>query len=122
MVRFWYPMMLPQENSVTRLKSELINRKTIDGNNCGCSRRRFSTLLASLPGAALFLGAAGKSHGGPDQPGCSEWSQPDDKDFANITGNEKAVFLDRALQVIENEVVPKTMAGVRGGSKLFGAV
>ena len=38
-----------------------------------------------------------------------------------IIARDKAEFLDRVLSVLENEVVPKTMEGVRAGNKLFGA-
>ncbi len=55
------------------------------------------------------------------KPGCSEWRQPSDADFAAIVGQDRAEFLDRVLSVLENEVVPKTMKGVRAGNKLFGA-
>ncbi len=54
-------------------------------------------------------------------PVCSEWQQPTDADFKAIVGKDKAVFLDRVLDVLENEVVPKTMEGVKAGNKLFGA-
>ena len=62
-----------------------------------------------------------KAHAAGKQPGCSEWTQPTDADFNRIVGKDKAVFLDRVLDVLENEVVPKTMKGVRAGNKLFGA-
>lgn len=52
---------------------------------------------------------------------CSEWKQPNDIDFAATTGTDKAGFIDRVLSVIENEVIPKTRMGARGGNKLFGA-
>ena len=55
------------------------------------------------------------------EPGCSEWKQPTDADFGRIVGKDKAEFIDRVLSVLENEVVPKTMKGVRAGNKLFGA-
>lgn len=53
--------------------------------------------------------------------GCSEWRQPTNADFKAVVGKDKAVFIDRVLSVIENEVVPKTQEGVRKGNKLFGA-
>jgi tRNA(Arg) A34 adenosine deaminase TadA len=56
-----------------------------------------------------------------DGPGCSAWQQPTDSDFDTIVGKSKTEFLDRVLSLIENEIVPKTMAGVREGNKLFGA-
>lgn len=63
----------------------------------------------------------------PQQPatssdaGCSKWRQPTDDDFQTIIGKDKAAFVDRVLDVLENEVVPKTMKGVQEGNKLFGA-
>ena len=87
-------------------------------------RRRFVKNLASVAGAIPIVGssAAFGSTGSVDEgPGCSAWRQPTDADFAAIIGKDKAEFLDRALGVIEKEVVPKTMEGVKGGSKLFGA-
>ncbi len=58
---------------------------------------------------------------GETAPGCSKWRQPTDADFAKIVGKDKAAFIDRVLEVLEKEVVPKTMKGVRAGNKLFGA-
>lgn len=52
--------------------------------------------------------------------GCSEWRQPNDDDFREITGQDKAAFLDRVLSVIENEIVPLTRIGAAKGNKLFG--
>ena len=56
-----------------------------------------------------------------DEVGCSPWQQPTDADFAAIIGQERVLFIDRVLAVLENEIVPKTMAGVKAGNKLFGA-
>ena len=100
-------------------------RKSSDRYN----RRRFVTKLTSFTVAVPFIGvglggetavAAGSESIG-EHPGCSDWRQPADTDFDAIVGKDKAVFLDRVLSVIENDIVPRTQQGVRGGSKLFGA-
>jgi tRNA(Arg) A34 adenosine deaminase TadA len=54
-------------------------------------------------------------------PGCAPWRQPTDEDFAAIIRNEKSLVVDRILGVLEKEVAPKTLAGVKSGNKLFGA-
>ncbi len=54
-------------------------------------------------------------------PGCAPWRQPTDADFTAIIRNEKPRVVDRILEVLEKEVVPKTLAGVKAGNKLFGA-
>ena len=80
-----------------------------------------------MKGAGVIAAAGGLTLGtmtvvrAASQPGCRDWTQPDDADFVATIGKDKFAFLDRALSVIENEVVPKTLEGVRGGSKLFGA-
>ena len=56
-----------------------------------------------------------------DNVGCSPWLQPTEGDFTAIIGQDRSVFIDRVLAVIEHEIVPKTMAGVQAGNKLFGA-
>ncbi len=90
-------------------------------HNVACTRRRFVKGLTSLAAAVAFLGPAAKLNAAEPGPGCSEWKQPTEADFESIIGKNKAEFLDRVLSVLENEVVPKTMVGVRGGNKLFGA-
>ena len=82
----------------------------------GVSRRQVFGVLGAVAGTAAVPQARAA-----EQPGCSEWRQPSDADFAAIVGHDKTAFLDRALAVIQDEVVPKTRKGVRGGSKLFGA-
>ncbi len=74
-------------------------------------------MLAAVAGADSPKVTALQGNG----PVCGEWRQPTDADFDAIVGKDKAVFLDRVLSVLENEVVPKTMEGVRAGNKLFGA-
>ena len=54
-------------------------------------------------------------------PGCAPWRQPTDEDFTTIIRNEKHLVVDRILGVLEKEVAPKTLAGVKAGNKLFGA-
>jgi tRNA(Arg) A34 adenosine deaminase TadA len=54
-------------------------------------------------------------------PGCAPWRQPTDEDFTAIIRNEKHRVIDRILGVLEKEVAPKTLAGVKAGNKLFGA-
>ena len=54
-------------------------------------------------------------------PGCAPWRQPTDQDFAAIIRNEKSRVIDCILGVLEKEVAPKTLAGVKAGNKLFGA-
>ena len=81
-------------------------------------------LLQGAGGLALAAGVptlATAAAPGDAQPDCGEWRQPTDADFARIAGTDKAAFLERVLLVLENEVVPKTMKGVRAGNKLFGA-
>ena len=48
-----------------------------------------------------------------------EYTQPTDADLAALV-SDRISFLDRVLSVIENEIVPLTAEGVRGGSKIFG--
>ncbi|NQX90338.1 MAG: hypothetical protein HRT77_16975, partial [Halioglobus sp.] len=50
-----------------------------------------------------------------EQPGCSEWRQPDDNDFAAVVQRDKAEFLSAVLTVIESEQIPLTLEGVRHG-------
>ena len=45
--------------------------------------------------------------------------EPDDADLARYTV-DRAAFLDRLLDVIAQEIVPLTRAGVREGNKIFG--
>lgn len=54
-------------------------------------------------------------------PGCAPWRQPTDEDFTAIIRNEKSRVVDSILTVLEKEVAPKTLAGVKAGNKLFGA-
>jgi tRNA(Arg) A34 adenosine deaminase TadA len=83
-------------------------------------RHLFTQGLSMLAGIALVLGSASTVLA-KEGPGCAEWTHPTDADFAAIVGKDKAEFLDRGLDVLENEVVPKTMKGVKEGNKLFGA-
>ena len=96
------------------------------------TRRRFVKRITTLVSTAPILGSAASVQAGKGEgeqlhgslknaPGCGEWKQPTIADFETIIGKDKAVFLDRVLSVLENEVVPKTMEGVRAGNKLFGA-
>ena len=49
-------------------------------------------------------------------------AEPGAGDLARVTGGRDPVaFLDRALGVIEGEIVPRTQAGVATGNKVFGA-
>ena len=94
-------------------------RKEID-----MTRRHFlqgGAVAAAGAGVVPMFLSGTKVQAATQQPGCSEWTQPTDADFAAIVGKEKAAFIDRVLDVLENEVVPKTMEGVRAGNKLFGA-
>jgi tRNA(Arg) A34 adenosine deaminase TadA len=54
-------------------------------------------------------------------PGCAPWRQPTDEDFKAIIRNDKSRVVDSILTVLEKEVAPKTLAGVKSGNKLFGA-
>ena len=85
-------------------------------------RRRdvLKSIGALTAGGALVTASADIAQAA-SQPDCAQWTQPTDKDFADIVGHDKAAFVDRALAVIESEVVPKTQDGVRAGNKLFGA-
>ena len=94
------------------------------------TRRRFVKGFASLVGAAfgttatlnIAEAATADSYSSRGAvPGCSKWKRPTDTDFEMIIGQDKELFIDRVLSLIENEMVPKTMEGVKGGSKLFGA-
>ena len=71
-------------------------------------------------GEPIQLGSAAQ-HTESRTPACGVWTQPTDADFAAIVGKNKVEFLDRVLSLLENEVVPKTMEGVKAGNKLFGA-
>lgn len=48
-----------------------------------------------------------------------EYTQPTDEDLSALV-SDRITFLDRVLSVIEDEIVPLTAKGVRGGSKIFG--
>lgn len=84
--------------------------------------RRGLLRTSGIAGAAglLTLGVA-PANAATANPGCSPWRQPNDADFAAIIRSDKARVVDRLLGVLEQEVVPKTMAGVTAGNKLFGA-
>ena len=45
--------------------------------------------------------------------------RPGEADLARITG-DPVVLIDRLLDVVENEIVPLTRAGVLEGNKIFG--
>jgi len=92
-----------------------------DENETPLSRRHMMKGAGAIAAASgLVLGTMSEARSA-EQPGCRDWTKPTDADFVATIGKDKAAFLDRALSVIENEVVPKTQEGVRGGSKLFGA-
>ncbi len=44
---------------------------------------------------------------------------PNDEDLATLVG-DKVAFIDRLLDVVEQDIVPLTREGVAGGNKLFG--
>jgi hypothetical protein len=110
----------------TKSKQSLETATDPETNGGNVTRRRFlqdsATLAAGAAVVPVLLSGA-EVHAATEQtaPGCGEWKQPTDADFAAIVGKDKAEFLDRVLSVLENEVVPKTMQGVRAGNKLFGA-
>ena len=96
------------------------------------SRRNFIKSITTVASTVPFLGPAATVQAATGQgvksvdevdnsPACGDWKQPTDADFNTIIGKDKVVFLDRVLSVLENEVVPKTLEGVRAGNKLFGA-
>ncbi len=90
---------------------------------CEPERRRFVRGLVTFVGAAPLVGAAtalGAAEARDDGPGCREWKQPTDADFAATVAKDKATFVDRVLDLIQNEIAPRTREGVKGGSKLFG--
>ena len=95
--------------------------QNLEAQECAQGRRYFVKGVSALAGAALVPGAATTLQAAEAAPKCSEWKRPTDADFEAIVGQDKAEFLDRVLSVLENEVVPKTMQGVRAGNKLFGA-
>ena len=113
------------------MSKQMLKRYSRDsGKSPGrCTRRRFFRKVTAFTAAVPFVGAAltGKTAGAAGREsigkkaGCSDWRQPADADFDAIVGKDKAVFLDRVFSVLENEIVPKTMEGVRAGNKLFGA-
>ncbi len=88
---------------------------------CGLTRCPSVNSLTTLIATALLLVSSATLNAAETALMCSEWKQPTDADFDAIVGKDKAEFLDRVLAVLENEVVPKTMEGVRAGNKLFGA-
>ena len=72
------------------------------------TRRHFlqgGAVVAAGAGVVPMFFSDAKVHADTQQPGCSEWTQPTDADFAAIVGKEKAAFIDRVLDVLENEVV-----------------
>lgn len=85
----------------------------------GLSRRNILKGATAIGAAGGLLALPGGAVASP--PGCSAWTQPTDEDFAATYGHDKAAFVDRALNAIEAEVVPKTRKGVEAGNKLFGA-
>ena len=74
----------------------------------------FGAIILSSSLAPVYSGTL-------DSAGCGTWRKPTETDFAEIIGKEKSAFIDRLLATLENEIVPKTMAGVQSGNKLFGA-
>ncbi len=90
---------------------------------CESERRRFLKGLLIFGGVAPLLGSSSAldaAGAGDDGPGCSEWQRPTEADFDAIIGKDKAAFIDRVLDLIQHEIAPRTLEGVRGGSKLFG--
>jgi tRNA(Arg) A34 adenosine deaminase TadA len=98
-----------------------LSRKTKLENSTIVGRRRLVQGLTASAGAPIFLGSARTLNATEASPVCREWRQPSNADFVATIGKDKAEFIDRVLFVLENEIVPKTMEGVRAGNKLFGA-
>ena len=73
--------------------------------------RRGAALVALL---GLALGC------GENPETCRPVQRPSDADLAAVIGRDPDGFIDRVLSVIEEEIVPLTQQGVRGGSKVFG--
>ena len=70
-------------------------------------------LLVPIVALLLLAGAAQAQE-------CRPVRKPTSADFDAVVGRDRVAFIDRALAVIEQEIVPKTQQGVRGGSKVFG--
>ena len=85
------------------------------------SRRHILHGFGSLAAGGVLTAGSAELASAATPPGCSEWIQPTDADFAAIYGKDKVEVIDSVLSVLENEVVPKTMEGVQAGNKLFGA-
>ena len=83
--------------------------------------RTFGLLFLLVVAGLAVAGSESITSNRGDGPVCREWRQPTAADFDAIVGKDKVEFLDRVLYVLEDEVVPKTMKGVRAGNKLFGA-
>ncbi len=86
------------------------------------SRRNFLHGTGALTAAGLLAAGSTNIAHAASPPGCSVWQKPTDADFHEVTrGRDKPEVIDHILAVLENEVVPKTMRGVKAGNKLFGA-
>ena len=85
------------------------------------SRRHILHGFGGLAAGGVFTVGSATVTMAAKQPGCGEWKQPTDADFAAIYGKDKVEVIDRVLSVLEDEVVPRTMEGVQAGNKLFGA-
>ncbi len=102
-----------------------MNSKSVDaaaGSAPLMNPSRRSVCGRGLIAAAGLIGVSGSPpSSAAAEMGCSEWIQPSNADFAAIFKKPIPEVLDRVLTVLEDEVVPKTMTGVRAGNKLFGA-
>lgn len=84
--------------------------------------RTYPKLIFALVGIALALtGATYYFYASKNALQSTPIQKPTNEDFNALIGKDKVVFIDRVLSVIENEIVPKTLIGVREGNKLFGA-
>lgn len=79
------------------------------------------TAFTALPLSTKGFAAFNTRIQAPSTTNISQWQRPTENDFQIIVNRNKKLFLDRVLDIFENEIIPKTMEGVKEGNKLFGS-
>ena len=112
---------MPRKDGAGSNRREITRRGLLGGAlSLAAAGPILGSSAGSIFGSSTALASGHRADETTASPGCREWTQPTDADFAAIVGKSKVEFLDRAFSVIEKEVAPKTLEGVRSGSKLFG--
>lgn len=71
--------------------------------------------------SAIFAGATAYLYYEKEALKSSPIERPTEKDFKKIIGQDPSIFVDKVLTVMEQDIVPKTLEGVKKGNKVFGA-